>query len=121
MHRRGAERRRFVRIDDEVVASVERTGAPGKDGRTLNFSAGGVLMLLDEYIDQGSDLSVALSFDDDTVVRFAARVVRIRTLSDRTHEIAAEFIGGSAEEQRRLQEQIARRTHDAPSPPPLSA
>jgi len=121
MHRRGIERRRFVRIDDEVVASVERTGEPERDGRTLNFSAGGVLLLLDEYIDQGCDLQVALAFDDDTVVRFAARVVRIRTLSDHTHEIAAEFIGGSAEEQRRLQEQIARRTNTAPAPPPLSA
>ena len=121
MHRRGNERRRFVRIDDEVVASVERTGEAGRDGRTLNFSAGGVLLLLDQYIDQGCDLSVALAFDDDTVVRFAARVVRIRTLSDHSHEIAAEFIGGSAAEQRQLQQQIARRAPSAPPPPLLSA
>ena len=46
MQRRGSERRRFVRVHDNLVASVEPTSLGVADGHTLNFSVGGVLLLL---------------------------------------------------------------------------
>jgi hypothetical protein len=122
MHRRGAERRQFVRVADEVVVSVVRTGTPARDGHTLNFSAGGVLLVFDEYVEPGTTLRVCLRVGDDgNVLSFDGLVVRVRTLSDRTHEIAAEFVGGSAADQRRLQELIGDRLAPPPVGPPLIA
>ncbi len=123
MHRRGHERRRFVRVDDMLVASVEQTGEPARDATTLNFSAGGVLLLLEDYLPAGSELDVAIRLKaPDELVRFTARVVRTRSLSDHQHEVAAEFVGGSAEAQRTLQERIAQHA-PAPvgGPPKLTA
>jgi hypothetical protein len=118
VQRRGSERRRFVRIADEIVASVTSLGSPARDGRTLNFSAGGVLFELDQYLEPGTDLQVVLRLDEDEALMvFEARIVRTRSMSDHVHEIAAEFVGGSAADQRRLQEHIAARV-DALVPPP---
>jgi len=119
MLRRGSERRRFVRVHDDGIASVVRIGNDSRrDGRTLNFSAGGVLLLQPERIEAGTDIRVTLRLaDSDERVTFDARVIRVRTLSDRAHEIAAEFVGGSAEDQRRLRDTIAERV--APPPEPL--
>ncbi len=126
MQRRGAERRRFVRVADEVVASVTESGSPAHDSRTLNFSAGGVLFASDHYLDAGTNLTVSLRLDEDEqdLLVFEARVIRVRSISDHTHEVAAEFVGGSAADQRRLQEHIATRVSAlAPPPafPPLTA
>ena len=122
MHRRGTERRRFVRVDEQVVASVERTGEQRHDVQTLNFSAGGVLLLHDEYVEAGTELRITLSLDDDGSLDFVARVVRVRSLSDHHHVVAAEFVGGSAGDHRRLQDVIGRHlTPPAPTPPPLTA
>jgi hypothetical protein len=44
----------------------------------------------------------------------------VRTLADRAHEVAAEFVGGSASDQRALQDLIAERLDTLP-PAPLSA
>jgi c-di-GMP-binding flagellar brake protein YcgR len=120
--RRGSERRRFVRVDDNLVASVEQVADGPTDALTLNFSAGGVLMLLDHYVEPSTPLRVALQLEPgEQPLEFSARVVRTRTLSDHSHEVAAEFVGGSAADQRRLQDEIARRTTRAPAPPPLTA
>jgi hypothetical protein len=128
MHRRGSERRRFIRVDDEVVASIVRTGSePGTDTRTLNFSAGGVLLASAEYIEQGTEVRVALHLTDGhepVLVEFAARVIRVRSRSDHLHEVAVELVGGSAADQRALQDEIARRVGTpppTPSLPPLTA
>ena len=123
MQRRGSERRKFVRVDDTLVASVEPTGLPGADGHTLNFSAGGVLLLLATTIVPGTPLRVVLRPDEDTEIAFDARVVRCRTQSDYAHEIAAEFVGGSAADHRRLQDEISRRVGREPVPPlpPMTA
>jgi hypothetical protein len=126
VQRRGSERRRFVRVADEVVASVTLLGGSARDGRTLNFSAGGVLFEFEQYLDPGTDLSVVLRLDDEStdLLEFDARVVRVRTMSDHVHEIAAEFVGGSAADQRRLQEHIASRVNalmPPPAVPPLTA
>jgi hypothetical protein len=123
MQRRGSERRRFVRVDDHLVASVEPTGLGAADGHTLNFSVGGVLLLLETFIEPGTELRVVLQLDDDEQMTFDARVVRCRTQSDHAHEIAAEFVGGQAGDHRRLQDEISRRVGRAPvpQPPPLTA
>ena len=108
-----------MRVDDQLVASVERTGEPERAATTLNFSAGGVLLLLDDYVAAGAELDVAIRLKaPDELVRFAARVVRTRSLSDHSHEVAAEFVGGSAEDQRRLQDRIARHAPAPVSGPP---
>ena len=123
MQRRGSERRKFVRVDDNVVASVEPTGQAAADGHTLNFSVGGVLLLLERTIPSGTPLRVVLRPDEDTELAFDARVVRCRTQSDYAHEIAAEFVGGSAADHRRLQDEISRRVgrEHVPPLPPLTA
>jgi hypothetical protein len=123
MQRRGSERRRFVRVDDNVVASVEPTGQAAADGHTLNFSVGGVLLLLERTIPTGTPLRVVLRLEDESEIAFDARVVRCRTQSDYAHEIAAEFVGGSAADHRRLQDEISRRVgrEPVPTPPPLTA
>ena len=55
--RRGSERRRFVRVADEVIVSVTRCGeADAGDGRTLNFSVGGVLLALPRPFPAGTEL-----------------------------------------------------------------
>jgi c-di-GMP-binding flagellar brake protein YcgR len=123
MQRRGSERRKFVRVDDNVVASVEPTGQAAADGHTLNFSVGGVLLLLERTIPSGTPLRVVLRLEDESEIAFDARVVRCRTQSDYAHEIAAEFVGGSAADHRRLQDEISRRVgrEHVPPLPPLTA
>ena len=124
MQRRGSERRRFVRVDDNLVASVEPTGLGPADGHTLNFSIGGVLLLLEDFIAPGTELRVVLQLNEaDEQMSFQARVVRCRTQSDHAHEIAAEFVGGSAGDHRRLQDEISRRVGREPVPPapPMTA
>ena len=124
MQRRGSERRRFVRVHDHLVASVEPTGHGHADGHTLNFSVGGVLLLLESFIEPGTELRVVLELDEaDEQIAFDARVVRCRTHSDRAHEVAAEFVGGSIADHRRLQDEISRRVGREPVPPvpPMTA
>ncbi len=122
MSRRGSERRRFVRVDDNLVASVEQVAEGPADGLTLNFSAGGILLLLDRYMEPSTPLRVGLQLDPaEPPLMFDARVIRTRTLSNTSHEVAAEFVGGSAADQRRLQDEIARRASREPAPPPLTA
>jgi c-di-GMP-binding flagellar brake protein YcgR len=118
--RRGIERRRFVRVAEQGIASVISTGRAARDGHTLNFSAGGVLLVFDHYIAPWTPVRISLNIDSD-IVSFEALVVRVRTLSDHTHEIAAEFVGGSAADQRRLQQLITTRLAPTPSLPPLTA
>ena len=123
MQRRGSERRRFVRVHDNLVASVEPTSLGVADGHTLNFSVGGVLLLLERTIPSGTPLRVVLRLEDESEIAFDARVVRCRTQSDYAHEIAAEFVGGSAADHRRLQDEISRRVgrEHVPPLPPLTA
>jgi c-di-GMP-binding flagellar brake protein YcgR len=124
MQRRGSERRRFVRVHDNLVASVEPTAIGLADGHTLNFSVGGVLLLLETFVEPGTELRVVLELDEDeTQLSFDARVVRCRTQSDRSHEVAAEFVGGSIGDHRRLQDEISRRVGRQPVPPapPMTA
>lgn len=120
MQRRGGERRQFVRVADEVVVAVTPFGDAPAGGRTLNFSLGGVLLASERRLDVGTDVEVGLRVDEPDgprTIEFTARVVRCRTLSDRYHELALEFAGGSAADQLALQELIARRmTPDPVSP-----
>jgi hypothetical protein len=64
-----------------------------------------------------------LRLEDESEIAFDARVVRCRTQSDYAHEIAAEFVGGSAADHRRLQDEISRRVgrEHVPPLPPLTA
>lgn len=124
MQRRGSERRRFVRVHDNLVASVEPTSLGVADGHTLNFSVGGVLLLLETFVEPGTELRVVLQLDAaDEQMAFQARVVRCRTQSDHSHEIAAEFVGGSIGDHRLLQDEISRRVGREPVPPapPMTA
>ena len=114
--RRGSERRRFVRVADEVIVSVTRCGeADAGDGRTLNFSVGGVLLALPRPFPAGTELEVVLRLDAERLMTLPARVVRSRTMSDHHHEVACELTGGSVADQRALQELIAERV-GAPTP-----
>src|SRR5437867_3343829 len=124
MLRRGAERRRFVRVDDEMIVSIAPHEAEAeRDGHTLNFSAGGVLLVSAQRIDPGHQITVTLrTGKDERPLVFDASVTRVRTLSDHAHEIAAEFVGGSAADQRALQALIVQRlTPRSPSPSPQTA
>ncbi len=124
MQRRGSERRRFVRLAEAVKVEIAvADDTPALDSQMLNFSLGGVLLDSAEALEVGRNVEVALRLEgDDTPLRFGARVVRVRTVSDHSYEVALEFVGGSAGAQRVLQEQIAKRLGHAGTPEaPLSA
>ena len=113
MRRRGAERRRFVRVAEQLVVScTARPDAEDRfDGQTLNFSAGGILLVSPTILPIGQSVDLVLRVpDDDSDLRLDARVVRVRSLSDAHHEIAVEFIGGDTGSQRALQTLLEERT-----------
>ena len=99
-----------MRMADEVGVTFIRCGeADAGDGRTLNFSAGGVLLALPRPFPAGTELEVVLRLDAERLMTLPARVVRSRTMSDHHHEVACELTGGSVADQRALQELIAER------------
>jgi c-di-GMP-binding flagellar brake protein YcgR len=113
MRRRGAERRRFVRVAEQLVVScTPRVAADDQfDGRTLNFSAGGILLISPTILPIGQAVDLVLRVpDDDSDLRLDARVIRVRSLSDTHHEIAVEFTGGDTGSQRALQQLLEERT-----------
>jgi c-di-GMP-binding flagellar brake protein YcgR len=113
MRRRGAERRRFVRVAEQLVVScTPRVAADDQfDGRTLNFSAGGILLISPTILPIGQAVDLVLRVpDDESDLRLDARVIRVRSLSDTHHEIAVEFTGGDMASQRALQELLEERT-----------
>jgi len=115
---RGSERRRFARIAGELVASCKPRARGGMDATTLNFSAGGVLFRSVEPLEPGQDVEIALRLPASREdVRFDARVVRVRAISDHSFEIAAEFAGGDARAQRALLAYIE--AHGVPELDPL--
>lgn len=112
MRRRGAERRRFVRVADQFVVSC--TPLPDQegqfDGQTLNFSAGGIMLISPTTLPIGQKVELVLRVTDDSEVKLGGQVLRVRSLSDTHHEIAVEFTGGDMASQRALQELLEERT-----------
>jgi c-di-GMP-binding flagellar brake protein YcgR len=123
--RQPAERRRFPRIADELVVSFEKLDLqPSREqGRTLNLSAGGVLILAHEPLPQGQRIRVVLALPgDDSPIEITGQVGRVRSHSDRVHEIAIEFTEGNIGAQRKLLDYIEERVDGDPEPvSPLSA
>jgi len=95
-----------------VVSCTPRVDADDQfDGRTLNFSAGGILMISPTIIPIGQSVDLVLRVpDDDSGLRLDARVVRVRSLSDQHHEIALEFTGGDPASQRAMQTLLEERS-----------
>ena len=111
--RRGEERRRFVRVAEQLVVSC--TPRPNEhdrfDGRTLNFSAGGIMLISPTTLPIGQAVDLVLRVPEDTSdLKLDGRVLRVRSLSDTHHEIAVEFTGGDMASQRALQELLEERT-----------
>lgn len=121
-HRTALERRRFARVAEDVVVGCRALERPAVDAHTLNFSAGGVLYLAPEPIDAGSRVELRLLLPGEDELAFEARVVRVRSRSDTSHEIAAEFVGGDAGTQRALLDYIEAHAGHEPEPfPRISA
>jgi c-di-GMP-binding flagellar brake protein YcgR len=120
-----AERRRFPRIAQELVVRYEALDTqPARDhGRTLNLSAGGVLILAHQPLPAGQRIRVVLALPgDDSPIEITGQVGRVRSLSDRVHEVAIEFVEGNIGVQRTLLDYIEERVADSPEPVgPLSA
>lgn len=113
MRRRKGERRRFVRVAEQLVVSC--TPRPNDDepidGRTLNFSAGGIMLISPTLLPIGQAVDLVLRVpDDNSDLHLDGRVLRVRSLSDSHHEIAVEFTGGDTSSQRALQELLEERT-----------
>jgi c-di-GMP-binding flagellar brake protein YcgR len=113
MRRRRGERRRFVRVAEQLIVSC--TPRPNDedhfDGRTLNFSAGGIMLISPTTLPIGQSVDLVLRIpDDDSDLKLLGRVLRVRSLSDSHHEIAVEFTGGDTASQRALQELLEERT-----------
>jgi c-di-GMP-binding flagellar brake protein YcgR len=121
--RSAAERRRFARVAEDVVVGCNPLARPALEARTLNFSAGGVLFLAPEPLEAGSHVALRLQLPGETEeVAFEARVVRVRTRSNTSHEVAAEFVGGDAASQRSLLAFIESKAGYQPDPfPRISA
>ena len=92
-------------------AASER-GRRSSTGSTLNFSAGGILLISPTTLPIGQAVELVLRVPDDDVrpASSTARVLRVRSLSDTHHEIAVEFTGGDMASQRALQELLEERT-----------
>jgi c-di-GMP-binding flagellar brake protein YcgR len=123
--RHPAERRRFPRIGEELVVRYEALDVqPSSDqGRTLNLSAGGVLILAHQPLPSGQRIRVVLALPgDDSPIEITGQVGRVRSLSDRVHEIAIEFVEGNIGVQRTLLDYIEERVNGEPEPVgPMSA
>jgi c-di-GMP-binding flagellar brake protein YcgR len=123
--RHPAERRRFPRIAQELVVRYEALDIqPSSDqGRTLNLSAGGVLILAHQPLPAGQRIRVVLALPgDDSPIEITGQVGRVRSLSDRVHEIAIEFVEGNLGVQRTLLDYIEERVSGEPEPVgPMSA
>jgi c-di-GMP-binding flagellar brake protein YcgR len=116
--RTGIERRRFARVSAEAVVSCTPRGASdGSVSRTLNFSAGGLLFLSPTLVEAGRDVDLVLRLPGDAEdLVLSARIVRVRSLSDQSHETAVEFVGGDAGAQRALLDYISERAAFEPDP-----
>jgi c-di-GMP-binding flagellar brake protein YcgR len=123
--RRPAERRRFPRIAQELVVRYEALDVqPTRDqGRTLNLSAGGVLILAHQPLPAGQRIRVVLALPgDDSPIEITGQVGRVRSVSDRVHEVAIEFVEGNLGAQRTLLDYIEERVSGEPEPVgPISA
>jgi c-di-GMP-binding flagellar brake protein YcgR len=123
--RHPAERRRFPRIGEELVVRYEALDEqPTSDqGRTLNLSAGGVLILAHQPLPAGQRIRVVLALPgDDSPIEITGQVGRVRSLSDRVHEIAIEFVEGNIGVQRTLIDYIEERVNGETEPVgPMSA
>jgi c-di-GMP-binding flagellar brake protein YcgR len=113
VRRRRGERRRFVRVAEQLVVSC--TPRPNEDdhfdARTLNFSAGGILLISPTILPIGQAVDLVLRIpDDDSDLKLDGRVLRVRSLSDTHHEVAVEFTGGDTASQRAMQELLEVRT-----------
>jgi c-di-GMP-binding flagellar brake protein YcgR len=123
--REPAERRRFPRIAEELVVRYEVLDEqPSRDqGRTLNLSAGGVLILAHQPLPAGQRIRVVLALPgDDSPIEITGQVGRVRSLSDRVHEVAIEFVEGNIGVQRTLLDYIEERVNTDSEPVgPMSA
>jgi c-di-GMP-binding flagellar brake protein YcgR len=123
--RHGLERRRFARVAQELVVRYEALDEqPTSDqGRTLNLSAGGVLILAHQPLPAGQRIRVVLALPgDDSPIEITGQVGRVRSVSDRVHEIAIEFVEGNIGVQRTLIDYIEERVNGQPEPVgPMSA
>jgi len=123
--RTGADRRRFTRVSQTIpVTCVPRVSDQAVEARALNFSAGGVLFVSPLPLESGVDVDVELGLDGpDGNLCFPGRIVRVRNMSDNAHEVAIEFAGGDAGDQRALLDYIERHagTHLHDPTPPLTA
>jgi c-di-GMP-binding flagellar brake protein YcgR len=123
--RHGLERRRFARVAQELVVRYEALDdQPTSDeGRTLNLSAGGVLILAHQPLPTGQLIRVVLALPgDDSPIEITGQVGRVRSLSDRSHEVAIEFVEGNIGVQRTLLDYIEERLNRDPEPVgPMSA
>jgi hypothetical protein len=122
--RQPAERRRFPRIAQELVVRYEALDVqPARDqGRTLNLSAGGVLILAHKPLPSGQRIRVVLALPgDDSPIEITGQVGRVRSLSDRLHEVAIAFIEGNIGVQRTLLDYIEARVVASEPLSPMSA
>ena len=88
-----------------------------EQGRTLNLSAGGVLILAHQPLPTGQRVRVVLALPgDDSPIEITGQVGRVRSLSDRVHEVAIEFVEGNIGVQRTLLDYIEERVATSPSP-----
>ena len=94
-----------------------------EQGRTLNLSAGGVLILAHQPLPTGQRIRVVLALPgDDSPIEITGQVGRVRSLSDRVHEIAIEFVEGNIGVQRTLLDYIEERVNGEHEPVgPMSA
>ena len=103
--RRNLDRRRFARVDGELVVSCTALdeGPSSIETRTLNFSAGGVAFLTEERMTIGQHVQIVLQLPGDPEpLTVAGCVARLRSHSDSQHETAIEFFEGNVIAQREL-------------------
>jgi c-di-GMP-binding flagellar brake protein YcgR len=120
------ERRRFPRIAQELLVRYEALDVqPTSDhGRTLNLSAGGVLILAQQPLPAGQRIRVVLALPgDDSPIEITGQVGRVRSLSDHMHEVSIEFVEGNIGVQRTLLDYIEERVEGREPEPvgPMSA
>ena len=100
-------------MDEAAIARIDVDDVDDDHGavaaRTLNFSLGGVLLESSRRLPIGSTVQVQVRLVNEGSVTFRARVLRVRSRSDWSHEVAAEFTGCDVHAHARIHELLVRR------------
>jgi len=94
----------MVAVAYRAMSGNSKGSPEGKIARTLNVSAGGLLILTKEALSPGQSLNVALDiYQNDQPIRMVCRIVRcLPSQQPGAYEVGLMFVAIGIDERRRL-------------------